>query len=185
MLIMCFLSSGQTCKYQEWRHHRRQPKTDPGINLDHNSALSGQCSSHLMVCFMLWTAKILRWFITQMLDYSWLLYYMFILWIVNMYVSLHPLMLIGYLNAGWGFYLWLCGVERHFQCDRNAVLHFGIELYHSVSNALQILKWVHTHKIRDVSTFDHKVSKLCMLGFTTPSHWRVQCDVTLVFTWLT
>lgn len=42
MSIMCSLSAGQACKYQEWWHHRRQPKTNPGIDLDNHFALSGE-----------------------------------------------------------------------------------------------------------------------------------------------
>lgn len=49
MSSLCFLSTGQTCKYQEWWHHRWQPQTDPGIDLDNHFALSGQCF-YLMVC---------------------------------------------------------------------------------------------------------------------------------------
>lgn len=51
-LIRFFFSLGQTCKYQEWWHHRWQPKTDPGIDLDHNTALSGQSHHRMVGSFM-------------------------------------------------------------------------------------------------------------------------------------
>lgn len=52
MLTMCFLPAGQACKYQEWWHHRRQPKANPGIDLDNHFALSGECFHDMIVHLM-------------------------------------------------------------------------------------------------------------------------------------
>lgn len=49
VLIMFFLPAGQACKYQKWWHHRWQPETNPGIDLDNHFALSGECFHLKMV----------------------------------------------------------------------------------------------------------------------------------------
>jgi hypothetical protein len=41
------LSSGQASQHQKWWHHRRESQIDAGIDLDHNSALSGKSSSQI------------------------------------------------------------------------------------------------------------------------------------------